>query len=392
MNLELDRSQWKRVRFDDIALSVTDRVDDPTAAGVDRYVGLEHLDPGTMTVERWGSPDEVSAQKLRFKPGDVIFGRRRAYQKKVARADFEGICSAHALVLRAKPNHVLPDFLPVFLSSDYFLIRAISISVGSLSPTINWRDLRVEEFDLPPLDQQQRIADLLWAVERHRIDLTEKQSAVVNAEAFIADERIWSARFELKSIADVLTSCKYGTSERCSYDAPPDATPVLRIPNVMDGSVDLVDLKYLPDQRPEGDPTSVEAGDLLIVRTNGNPSYVTRGALVPRLDRQFFFASYLLRLRSDPSALVPEYLARLWETPSFKRQLAPSIRSSAGNYNISASAILGQRIPTPSLSVQKSIAAELSEWASTVKSISNESVAISKLGASVRQQVFRSAV
>ena len=60
-------------------------------------------------------------------------------------------------------------FLPVFLSSDYFLDRAIAISVGSLSPTVNWRDLKVQEFDLPPLDEQKRIADLIWAVERHQV-------------------------------------------------------------------------------------------------------------------------------------------------------------------------------------------------------------------------------
>jgi hypothetical protein len=171
MSLNLDRSTWKRVAFGEAIDSITDRVDDPSEAGVDRYVGLEHLDPSVMTVQRWDSPDKVAAQKLRFLAGDVIFGRRRAYQKKVAKAEFEGICSAHALVLRARPEYVDTDFLPVFLSSDYFLERAIEISVGSLSPTINWRDLKVQEFDLPPLHEQKRIADLLWAVERHRLSV-----------------------------------------------------------------------------------------------------------------------------------------------------------------------------------------------------------------------------
>jgi hypothetical protein len=166
MTLNLDKSAWKRVSFGDVIESATDRVDDPSQAGVDRYVGLEHLDPGVMTVQRWDTPDKVEAQKLRFQPGDVIFGRRRAYQKKVALAEFEGICSAHALVLRARPDYIDPDFLPVFLSSEYFLDRAIEISVGSLSPTVNWRDLKVQEFDLPPLDEQKRLADLLWAIER----------------------------------------------------------------------------------------------------------------------------------------------------------------------------------------------------------------------------------
>ena len=120
MTLNLDRSKWRRVTFGDVIESVTDRVDDPSQAGVDRYVGLEHLDPGIMTVQRWDSPDKVEAQKLRFQPGDVIFGRRRAYQKKVALAEFEGICSAHALVLRARQEHILPG-LPAGLPLERLL-------------------------------------------------------------------------------------------------------------------------------------------------------------------------------------------------------------------------------------------------------------------------------
>ncbi len=190
MSLNLDKSAWQRVAFGDVIDSITDRVDDPSMAGVDRYVGLEHLDPGIMTVERWDTPDKVAAQKLRFRPGDVIFGRRRAYQKKVALAGFEGICSAHALVLRARPGRIDPDFLPVFLSSDYFLDRAIEISVGSLSPTVNWSDLRGQEFTIPRLDDQRGIADLFWAIERHRAEvadlcavLGESQGPLMSMEA-----------------------------------------------------------------------------------------------------------------------------------------------------------------------------------------------------------------
>lgn len=183
MKLNLDRSTWRTVKFGEIAENVNDRVDDPKSAGVSRYVGLEHLDPGSLTVTRWGTPDQVEATKLRFKPGDVIFGRRRAYQKKVARADFEGICSAHAMVLRAKPGVVDPDFLPVFLSSDYFLNRAIRISVGSLSPTVNWKTLAAQEFELPPLADQRRIADLLWAIDAERHSSASVVRSALDIEA-----------------------------------------------------------------------------------------------------------------------------------------------------------------------------------------------------------------
>ena len=155
---------WKMVKFGDIAQNVAVRVD-PADAKTDVYVGLEHLDPSTLHLRQWGHPSDVTGQKLAFKKGDVIFGRRRAYQRKLAIAEFDGICSAHAMVVRAKPKMILVEFLPFFLQSDMFMERAIEISVGSLSPTINWKTLREQVFPLPPLDEQKRIAEILWAAD-----------------------------------------------------------------------------------------------------------------------------------------------------------------------------------------------------------------------------------
>lgn len=207
MSLNLDKSTWKEVAFGDVIDNVSNRIDDPSKAGVDRYVGLEHLDPGVLTVQRWDSPDRVEAQKLRFEPGDVIFGRRRAYQKKVAVAEFRGICSAHALVLRARPGYIHPDFLPVFLSSDYFLDRATSISVGSLSPTVNWRDLKVQEFALPPFDEQQRIADLLWSLSRHTSDVARQVAAAERLLYALVVTHSWHVRADwpLRQLGSVMT-------------------------------------------------------------------------------------------------------------------------------------------------------------------------------------------
>jgi len=95
---------------------------------------------------------------------DVLFGKRRAYQKKVAIAPFDGIFSAHGMVLRPKEDVVDKNFFPLFISSDYFLDAAIKISVGSLSPTINWRDLKDLEFEMPDLHTQKKLAEALWAI------------------------------------------------------------------------------------------------------------------------------------------------------------------------------------------------------------------------------------
>lgn len=169
----ISKAGWTRVRFDQIATQINERVDNPAEAGVEYYVGLEHLDPDSLRIRRWGEPTDVESTKLRFQPGDIIFGKRRVYQRKVAVADFEGICSAHAMVLRAKPGAVLPEFLPFFMQSNLFMERALSISVGSLSPTINWTALAAEEFLLPPIQEQARLVDLFAALSTFTNSLSE---------------------------------------------------------------------------------------------------------------------------------------------------------------------------------------------------------------------------
>ena len=126
-------------------------------------VGLEHLTPEEITLTSWDEGSDNTFTKM-FRKGDVLFGRRRAYLKKAAVAPFDGIFSAHGMVLRPQEKVVDRKFFPLFISSDYFLDAAIKISVGSLSPTINWRDLKDLEFELPDLDTQKELAEVLWAI------------------------------------------------------------------------------------------------------------------------------------------------------------------------------------------------------------------------------------
>jgi len=201
------KSDWKMVKFGEIAQNVAVRLD-PADAKTDVYVGLEHLDPSTIHLRQWGHPSDVTGQKLVFKKGDVIFGRRRAYQRKLAVAEFDGICSAHAMVVRAKPKTILPEFLPFFLQSDMFMERAIEISVGSLSPTINWKTLREQVFPLPPLDEQKRIAEILWATDEAVEKWNICQSSLQRLIESIVEETAKNARdkgWDFKALGDVAT-------------------------------------------------------------------------------------------------------------------------------------------------------------------------------------------
>ena len=174
----LDKSNWETFKFDEIAQKISKTID-PNETTLEIYVGLEHIDAEDLHVRRKGSPDDVKGGKLRCYPGDVIFGKRRAYQRKAAIVDFDGICSAHAFVLRANSDVIDPKLFPFFLHSNQFMHRMVDISVGGLSPTINWGDLKHQEFLLPPKDQQAQLAKLLWAMdeviekEKHILDTSE---------------------------------------------------------------------------------------------------------------------------------------------------------------------------------------------------------------------------
>lgn len=151
-----------KYKFEDIAINSTAKKL-PEPSDNEHYIGLEHLDSSNLYVTRWGTETAPIGEKLLMKKGDVLFGKRRAYQKKVGIAPFDGIFSAHGMVLRPKEDVICKSFFPFFISSDYFLNEAIRISVGGLSPTINWKDLRVLEFELPSLEEQRVLADKLWA-------------------------------------------------------------------------------------------------------------------------------------------------------------------------------------------------------------------------------------
>ena len=165
-----------RFKFDQIAINSTAKKK-PVPEDAAHYIGLEHLIPGTFDIAECGSEVAPVGEKLLMKKGDVLFGRRRAYQRKVGIAPFDGIFSAHGMVLRPRPEAVDEKYFPFFISSDQFMNEAVRISVGSLSPTINWGTLKNCEFDLPPMDEQKKLAELLWAAN----DLKESYKKAITA-------------------------------------------------------------------------------------------------------------------------------------------------------------------------------------------------------------------
>ena len=150
-------------KFDQIAFNITDKKM-PEPGDEKMYIGLEHLDSGSLKITRWGSEVELTGQKLVMRKGDVLFGRRNTYLRRAAIAPHDGIFSAHGMIFRPKTQVIDPEYFPFFISSNYFMDAAIRISVGSLSPTVNWKTLKELEFDLPSLEEQRKNAALLKSI------------------------------------------------------------------------------------------------------------------------------------------------------------------------------------------------------------------------------------
>ena len=126
-------------------------------------VGLEHLTPEEITLTAWSEDSENTFTKM-FHKGDMLFGRRRAYLKKAAVAPFDGICSGDITVIEAIPDRILPELLPFIIQNDALFDFAVEKSAGSLSPRVKWEHLKNYEFELPEMEKQQKLSELLWAM------------------------------------------------------------------------------------------------------------------------------------------------------------------------------------------------------------------------------------
>ena len=208
---------WRRVKFGDVVRLSKARSQDPLADGIERYVGLEHLEPGDLRIRSWGSVADGVTFTSVFQPGQVLFGKRRAYQRKVAVADFSGVCSGDIYVLETKDAQVLlPELLPFICQTDAFFDHAVGTSAGSLSPRTNWTSLDHFEFALSPIDEQKRLVELLGSIAaleeelriaEHEADRLQKAAM---QDLLDADLNGWAS----KPIGQVLKVTTGGTPSR----------------------------------------------------------------------------------------------------------------------------------------------------------------------------------
>ena len=229
-----------KYKFEDIIFNITEKKK-PVEEDKYNYIGLEHLESGNLFISKWGSDTAPEGEKIVMKKGDVLFGKRRAYQKKVAISPIDGIFSAHGMVLRPKEDVICKEFLPFFISSETFLNEAIRISVGGLSPTVNWKDIKELEFDLPSLAEQKVLAEKLWAAYE------VKQSYL---KMIAATEEMVKSQF-IEMFGDPMVNDKQWSEYSCISEITQivlGSTPNSKEPSYWDGDIRWITPAEMTDQ------------------------------------------------------------------------------------------------------------------------------------------------
>ncbi|XXY48581.1 restriction endonuclease subunit S [Sorangium sp. So ce269] len=376
---------WRRVKFGEVATHIAERAE-PTPEETALYVGLEHLDSGSLTVRRWGSQTELIGTKLRMRKGDILFARRNAYLRRVAIAPHDGLFSAHGMVLRPRPPHIAPEFLPFFMQSDLFMDRAEKISVGSLSPTINWSSLRDEEFALPPLEEQRRLSKALQALSNLDATLQDCENAAKRISDAVAAGSFPVATTDdrTSALGDLCTEITVGiVIQPARWYVPPNQGVVaLIMKNVQRGWIDMGDVTYISHEGHSAHSKSIlRKGDVIAVRSSGSVERTGDAAVVPaELDGANCID--LLIARPGPG-LLPEYVCEYLNAPT-TRSVLVGTSSGTMQKHLNVGALKKLRIPAVGTDEQQRVVGQLRELKTAVRLKSARRTQLQH----VRRQVF----
>jgi len=371
------KNGWSYVSFGDVVQLCREKSNDPADDGYDRYVGLEHLDPGDLKIRRWGNVANGTTFSSVFRAGQVLFGKRRSYQRKLAVPDFDGVCSGDIYVFKPKNDHLLPELLPFICQTDGFFDHAVGTSAGSLSPRTNWESLVRYKFALPPLDEQWRIAEVLQAFEKsilslqfliNRTALLKRSAALdlfvngINHSSFVESvlgqiPYDWNV-VPLEEVADKtdkysFTGGPFGSNLKVS-DYMKEGVRIIQLQNIGDGEF-LDDYRIYTSEIKADELIScnIYPGDIIMAKM-GDP--VARAAIIPESASRYLMASDGIRLSIDTNRVNKKYILELINSALFRQQ-AERVSRGTTRKRIGLIELRQILIPLPSFKEQNKIAA-----------------------------------
>ena len=390
---------WRIVRFGDVAESRLGKMLDKkkntgTLQPYLRNPNVRWFDVDLSDVEQMPFEDDED-NKYGLKKGDVVIceggeaGRAAIWDGSVPGMKIQ------KAIHRVRPKKELHNrYLVYQLMTDYHNGRLADYYTGTTINHLTGQDLADYEFLLPPLMEQKRIAGILDkadAIRRKRqqaIGLTEQFLRSTFLDMFgdpVTNPKNW--RIEVG--ANVLTGMQYGTSAKCSEIESKNSLPVLRIPNILGGTISFDNLKYVALEEKERDKLLLNDGDILFVRTNGNPEYIGRCA-VYHADENCLYASYLIRAQVRPDVHYRiNFLKDVIEFPTYRHHLVRHARTTAGNYNISTSGLKQLQLFMPPIELQDEYLAIANQLVISTERLERSNSASDSLFNSLVQLAFR---
>ena len=320
-------------------------------------VGLEHLIPEEITLTAWDEGSENTFSKM-FRKGNVLFGRRRAYLKKAAVAPFDGICSGDITVIEAKPDRILPELLPFIIQNDDLFDFAVGKSAGSLSPRVKWEHLKNYEFELPDMEKQKELAELLWAM-----DNTKKsyQKLIAATDELVKSQFIemfgdpvknpfgWPTMTLDQATKEIVSGqCLNGDAGKLQ----PGQKAVLKVSAVTYGSFDANEYKVLRDTKQITKGIYPQKGDLLFSRANTR-EYVGATVLIDQDYPELMLPDKLWKLIFKHE-IMPMFAKQFLSHPEIRKVLSSMATGTSGSmYNISMEKLKRLEIIVPNINQQK---------------------------------------
>lgn len=161
--------------FEDVAKPRKERFDVRKSSSQKFCIELENIEQGTGQLLGGEAVMETASLKTNFYPGDVLFGKLRAYLKKYWLADREGVCSTEIWVLEADKTKILPQILFQITQSDRF-ISVATTSQGTHMPRSSWDIVSDFQVLLPGIDEQRSMVKIFESIEKELLYLSKKLS------------------------------------------------------------------------------------------------------------------------------------------------------------------------------------------------------------------------
>ena len=342
-----------RYKLSEVVMSIKDKVDKDNTE-LEYYIGGEHFDNGEICITKRGIIKESTigpAFHMRFKPGDVLLMSRNPHLRKAGVVDFEGICSDVSYVCRTRDENVLMQrFLPFVFQTDAFWKFAEENKGGSTNFFLNWSDFERYEFDLPPIEEQRRLTEILWAAQNAKLAYKEllRQTDELVKSQFI--ELFGNNKHPVKRL-DEVSVVTSGLTKNSKRSTMPQKMKYLRVANVLFNELDLSDVQEIGVEEREIEKSLLQRNDLLFVEGNGSPEQIGRVSLWDGSISPILHQNHLIKARFN-STVLPEYAMYYFMSDEGRKQILLSASTTSGLYTLSTGKIAAFELPVPSLALQ----------------------------------------